>query len=176
MPDYGEDYGEDYSEDYSEDYGEDYSEAARTRRPLSLARPAPPPQRPTDRPVTQTQLQMAIAGVNRSITKNSTAIASVNHTVGRIGNDVRQLRKESTTTRRDIGTLRDAVVLTPLLASTFSGTGSNPLLGALLPMMMVGSIGDSGSASSGSMFGGGGGGGDSMMMMMMVLALSGAIK
>jgi hypothetical protein len=117
---------------------------------------------------------MAIAGVNRSISKNSTAIASVNHTVGRIGNDVRQIRKESATTRRDIGTLRDAAILTPLLTSTI-GTGGNPVLGALLPMMMVGSIGDSGSPSSGGMFGGGGGGGDSMMMMMMVLALSGGL-
>lgn len=117
---------------------------------------------------------MAIAGVNRSITKNSTAIASVNHTVGRIGNDVRQFRKQSTTTRQDIGTLRDAVVLTPLLSSTI-GAGGNPLLGALLPMMMVGSIGsDSSSQTSGGMFGGGGG--DSMMMMMMVLALSGTLK
>lgn len=163
-------YDESYDEAYDEAYDEEYDEAVRSPF-IRLARPQSPPVRPTDRPVTQAQLQMAIANVNKSVRTNSAAIASVNRTVSRIGRDVTQSRRTVANTRNDISTLRDAVIMGPLLAGTIGS--QNPLMSALAPMMLVGSIGsDQAGASANSrpnMFGGG----DQMTTMIMLLALTG---
>lgn len=165
-------YDEAYDESYDEAYDEGYDEAVRPSR-LSLARPNAPLARPTDRPVTQAQLQMAIESVNKGLRTNSAAIATVNRTVSRIGRDVTQTRRSATSTRKDISTLRDAVVIGPLLAGTLGG--GNPLLSAMVPMMLVSSVGteqNAGVPNSGpGMFGGG----DQMMTMFMLLGLSGGL-
>jgi hypothetical protein len=162
-------------EAYEADYDEAYDEPAEARpfrpRAIATARPQPLPPRPAERPVTQAQLQMAVNRLNADISRNSTAIQRVNSSVTALGRDVRRQGNQVRNARNDIGSLRDAVVLIPLLTSTVGST--NPLITALLPMLLlsgIGQDGQAGGATSGGLLGG-----DSSTTMLLVLALSGAL-
>ncbi|HET9198986.1 MAG TPA: hypothetical protein VFN92_12130 [Solirubrobacterales bacterium] len=173
MPDTAEAYDEAYDEDYSEAYDGESSDEARLGGPRRIvtARPTPLPPRPAERPVTQAQLQTAVNKLNGDISRNSTAIQRVNTSVTALGRDVRRQSSRARDARKDIGQLRDALVIMPLLSSTM-GAG-NPMMSALLPMLMLSGIGESAQAgSSGSS--GGMLGGDQTTMMMLVMAMSGA--
>lgn len=174
MPIGAEAFDPEFEEAFEEDWGESFEERGRVRAPrVTTAKPTPLPPRPTDRPVTQTQLQAAVTKLNGDIARNSTAIQKVNSNLGALGRDVRRQSTQTRDTRRDISAMRDAVVLLPLLSSTI-GT-SNPTLSALFPMMMLSGIGE-GQQGSSSQSGGMFGGGDSSTTMLMVLALSGALN
>ncbi len=175
MPDIAEAY-EAYDEDYNEAYDGEGLEEARLggSRRINTARPTPLPPRPAERPVTQAQLQMAVNKLNGDISRNSTAIQRVNTSVTAIGRDVRRQTNQARDARKDIGQLRDALVLMPLLSSTM-GT-ANPMMSAMLPMLMLSGIGESSSQSGGGSGSGGMLGGDQTTMMMLVLAMSGALN
>ena len=161
-----------YESTYDEAYdGEAYDGESRFRpRRVTTARPTPLPPRPAERPVTQAQLQMAVNKLNGDISRNSTAIQRVNTGVTALGRDVRRQTTGVRDARKDIGQLRDALILLPLLTTGLGDT--NPALAAIFPMLMVSGIGESGAArEGGGMFGGG----DQMTMMMLVLALSGGL-
>jgi hypothetical protein len=168
--------GDEAYEDYPDEAYDDYGEAAPRRlRPIATARPQPLPPRPAERPVTQAQLQMAVNRLNADISRNSTAIQRVNSNVTTLGRDIRRQSSQVRNARNDIGTLRDAVVLEPVLATAFAGT-SNPTLAALLPLLLVSGIGQNGQAGGGTSGGLFGGGGDSTTTLLLVLALSGVFK
>jgi hypothetical protein len=156
-----------YDLEYEEAYDLEYDEAAedaesRRRRRVALPRTAPMPQRPTNRPVTQAQLQMAVNRLDGYINRNSAAIKRVDGSVASLGRNVRQQGKSLSSTR-------DAIILLPLLSPLFA---ENPTLGVLFPILLLGGFGGSQSGS------GGGGlfGGDSSTMLILVLALSGALN
>ena len=163
---------DDFDEAFDEEFDDDFGEAAPTRfRPprLTTARPTPLPPRPVDRPVTQTQLQTAVQKLNGDIARNSTAIQRVNQSMTTLGREVRRNGTQTRSTRKDIGQIRDAVMLLPLLSRSM-GDGNNPMLAALLPMMMLSGVGEGqGSGQSGAF------GGDQSTTMLMVLALSGGL-
>jgi hypothetical protein len=174
MPNGAEGYEDAYIEDYGEGgYGDEAIDEARFRPGrVTTARPTPLPPRPAERPVTQAQLQMAVNKLNGDIARNSTAIQKVNSSVTALGRDVRRQGTAVKDAGKDIGQLRDAIVLLPLLTSSL-GT-SNPAMSAIFPMLMLSGVGEHHSGSSG---GGGGmfGGGDQMTTMMLVMAMSGAL-
>ena len=109
--------------------------------------------------------------MNGDISRNSQAIQRVNTGLTTLGRDVRRQTTGVRATRKDIGQLRDALVLLPLLTSTIGS--SNPMLSALFPMLMLSGVGESGGRSGGS--GGGMLGGDQSTTMLLVLAMSGAL-
>jgi hypothetical protein len=152
-----------YDESYDEGYDESFDEAGedwRRLRRLALPRTAPVPQRPTSRPVTQAQLQMAVNRLDGYINRNSAAIRRVDGSVASLGRNVRQQTKTLSSTR-------DAILLLPLLQPLFA---DNPTLGVLFPILLLGGLG-------GSQSGGGGlFGGDSSTMLILVLALSGGLN
>jgi hypothetical protein len=117
-------------------------------------------------------LQMAVNKLNGDISRNSSAIQRVNTGLTTLGRDVRRQGGTLKDVRKDIGLLRDAVVLVPLLTKSLGAT--NPALSAIFPMMMLSGVGESGAGASG---GSGGGmlGGDSTTTMLLVLAMSGAL-
>lgn len=167
MPDAVEAYDESYDESYGD---ESYEEASRFRpRPVSTARPTPLPPRPVDRPVTQAQLQTAVSKLNSDIGRNSTAIQKVNTGLTTLGRDVHRQTGTVRDARKDIGQLRDAIIMMPLLSNALGG-GST--LSMLFPMMLLSGVGESGSARDS---GGGMLGGDQSTMMLMVLAMSGSL-
>jgi hypothetical protein len=173
MPNGAEAYDEAYDESYDEGYDEGYNGEAMFRpRGVATARPTPLPPRPAERPVTQAQLQMAVNKLNGDINRNSGAIQKVNTGLTTLGRDVRRQGGTLKDARKDIGLLRDAIVLLPLLTSSLGTT--NPALSAIFPMLMLSGVGESGAGGSG---GSGGGmlGGDQMTMMMLVLAMSGGL-
>ena len=149
---------------------EAFDEAAFRPARVTTARPRPLPPRPVDRPVTQTQLQSAVTKLNSDIARNSTAIQRVNSSLTTLGRDVRRQTTAAKATRKDIGTLRDAVMLLPLLSGTLGD--SNPMLSSLLPIMLLSGVGEGGQSGSGGLFGGG----DGSSSLLLVLALSGAFK
>jgi hypothetical protein len=166
-------FDETFDETFDEAFDESLDESRFKPRRVATARPRPLTPRPTSSPVTQAQLQAAVTKLNGDISRNSTAIQRVNTSLTTLGRDVRRQTTTSRTARKDIGQLRDALVLLPLLSSTI-GT-SNPMLSAIFPMLLLSGIGEApgaaGSSGSGGMLGGGG---DSSTMMMLVLAMSGA--
>jgi hypothetical protein len=92
---------------------------------------------PNTSPVTQAQLQAALARVSSQITTNSNAIKTLDGRVRSASTEqartTAMLRKEiadrkaaETTTRREIQSAREMAVLLPLIA------GDNPLIGLLL--------------------------------------------
>ena len=155
-------------EAYDEAYDEASDEAFRPVR-IGPWRPSPVPQRPSDRPVTQAQLQMAVNRLDGYINRNRLEIQRVNSSLTALGRDVRRQRGELRTVRKDLSTARDAIVLIPLLSSAF---GTNKTLGALFPLLLLGGMGGSGQGG-----GGGGlfGGDDATTMLILVLALSGGL-
>lgn len=172
MPDGAEAFEEAYDEDYNEAYDEGLEEARfGGPRRITTARPTPLPPRPAERQVTQAQLQMAVNKLNGDIGRNSTAIQRVNSSVTSLGRDVRRHKNQARDARKDIGQLRDALVLMPLLSSTMGS--ANPMLSAVMPMLMLSGVGEPaqpGAGSAGGMLGG-----DQMTTMMLVLAMSGAL-
>ncbi|QIS14223.1 hypothetical protein [Nocardia arthritidis] len=165
------DYEYDYEYDEGMDESDEASDEAWQPRRISLPRATLPPPRPTSRPVTQAQFQMAVQRLDGYINRNGAAIKRVNASVTTLGRDVKRQGGQLKTIRQDLSTARDAIILLPLLTNAFKGTNST--LGALLPILLLGGFGSSG-GQSGS---GGGllGSSDSTTMMIMVLALSGAL-
>jgi hypothetical protein len=166
MPDVLEAYDEAYDEGYEE---EGYDEASRFRpRAVSTARPTALPPRPAERPVTQAQLQTAVTKLNSEIGRNSGAIQKVNTGLKTLGRDVHRQAGTVRDARKDIGQLRDAIVMMPLLSGALGGSST---LSMLFPMMLLSGVGESGSGhESGGMLGG-----DQSTMMLLVLAMSGSL-
>ena len=165
-------FDEAFDESFDEAFDESYDEARWRPRRVTTARPTPLPPRPADRPVTQSQLQIAVNKLNGDIARNGAAIQRVNGSLTSLGRDVRRQTAVARDTRKDIGAIRDAVVLLPLLTSTI-GT-SNPMLSAIFPMLLLSGVGE-GSQQSSSGSGGGLLGGDQTTTMLLVLAMSGAL-
>jgi hypothetical protein len=141
------------------------------RRPAQPRQPYVPPSTAGTGPVTQQQLQTALASVRSDMTKNAAAITS-------LGNQLDVTRRRAS---RDLKTIRDEsrnttmlLALLPLLTGDQSTT--DPLT-SLLPLLII-MGGYSTSSGGGGLFGGGGSGGgqDMTMMLVMVLALSGGLN
>jgi hypothetical protein len=165
-------FDETFDETFDEAFDESLDESRFRPRRVATARPRPLTPRPSGSQVTQAQLQAAVTKLNGDISRNSTAIQRVNTSLTTLGRDVRRQTTTARTTRKDIGQLRDALVLLPLLTSTI-GT-SNPMLSAIFPLLLLSGIGESAPGTGGTTGGGLLGGGDSSTTMLLVLALSGA--
>jgi hypothetical protein len=152
--------------------------------------------RPQSQYVTQTQLQTALAKVGGQISTNSAAITKVggqvSHVMGTLNKEIADRKKDFTTLRSNLSQTQQMAAIMPLLTQSNSLTlsGNVPVdaaqsqidsgtrlpiqsntLNLLLPMLLLGGVGDStGSGTGGGLFGGGDN--NSMMMMVLVLALS----
>jgi hypothetical protein len=161
MTTYAED---DTYDDYAEDWDLD-DEAVRPARSIRTARPASVMARPTDRPVTQAQLQMVVGQFNSRISQNSTAIQRVNASVNGIGRDVRRQGMAVRDARHDVTQLRDLTLILPLLQGAIGD--DNQQLALLLPFLLLGGIGGDGRSGG---YGGGGllGGGDGLLLILLL--------
>lgn len=169
MPSITEDY-DDYEDAFSEDY-DDYEEASRPSvRTVRTARPASVMARPTDRPVTQAQLQMVVSQFNGRIGQNSSAIQRVNSSVSGLGRDVRRQAVAVRSARNDIGQLRDLTLILPLLQGAIGQ--ENQQLAVLLPFLLAGGIGNDGRNSGYGLLGGGGGGGGGNSLVFLLLLIT----
>ena len=165
-----------YSDDDIDVFADEYDVDEEAIRPtvssIRTARPASLMARPTDRPVTQAQLQMVVGQFNSRIGQNSNAIQRVNASVASVGRDLRRQAATIRDTRRDIGQLRDLALILPLLQGAIGQ--ENQQLALLLPFMLAGGIGSdtgSGGSGGGGLFGGGGSSG-----LLMILLLTSVLK
>lgn len=193
-------YDEAWDEAYDEAWDEGYEEAARppprrvpSPRPVPTAgrgsayRPRPAPGT-TQAPVTQAQLQAALARVSSQISTNSTAIKTLDGRMRSVtaeqGRLSAALRKESADRKKDIDKLRGDLQSTTQLIALVSllfpagspGAGIAPLVFLLPPDFLNGitgggSSGSSGSSSNQSPFGGSG-----LIALVAVAAASGLLK
>jgi hypothetical protein len=160
---------------------DEYDEAARrrgrgARRPpvRTAGRQSAYRPQPNTSPVTQAQLQAALARVNSQITTNSNAIKAVDgrvrtasaeqaRTAAMLRKEIADRKTAETATRREIQSTREMAVLLPLIAK------DNPLIGLLL-------IGGGGSLFGGSADSTGAGGSSMNNTLVMALVLSEALK
>jgi hypothetical protein len=184
-------YDEAYDESSDEAFDEAYDEARRRRpvfRPVgTAARGSAFQARPSMSPVTQAQLQAALARVSQQINLNSTAIKTVD---GRTrGLAVEQAKfaaglkkefgdrkKDILAVRKDLQATREAGVLLPILGLLAPGSP----IAAFAPLLLLGNdvsadpLAPGAVPASGGLLGGLGGGGGSTGLIAL-LALSGAI-
>jgi hypothetical protein len=166
---------------------EAFDEARRTgRRPTG--RPVPtagrrtafrprPPSGATSAPVTQAQLQAALARVSQQMNTNSTAIKTLDGRVRTATAEQAKLsamvRRETTGLRRDLQSTREMVALVGLLFPPGSpGAGIAPLAFMLPPDF----LGGGGSSSSSSGQSGGMLGNNGMVTMIAVAAAAGLFR
>jgi hypothetical protein len=177
--------------DYSGEAYPDYNEAqwGEARRPMP--RPVPtaprrnaysPPRQVTNSPVTQQQLQQALARVSAQITTNSNAIRTVDGRVrsvtaeqGRqtaaLRKEVSDRRKEAETLRRDLQSTRELSALLPLVAPPGTTLGNIAPLAHLLPSDTWGGTGIGGSSSGGLL-----GGGSGLIALIAIASASGVFN
>jgi hypothetical protein len=178
-------------------YESEYAEYAEARPPRR--RPAPGPVRTAPRqsaysprpsgttaPVTQQQLQAALARVSQQIGVNSNAIKTVDGRVrgvvaeqGRMGGALRKeiadRKKDAEGLRRELQSTRELSALIPLVAPPGTTLGNLAPLAHLLPSETFtggGGGGGSGSGGTGSSLLGGSG----IVAMIAIAAASGAFK
>lgn len=189
-----ENYGEWSESPYEGEYA-DYSEA----RPQQRRRPPSPPVKTAPRqsaysprpsgttaPVTQQQLQAALARVSQQIGVNSNAIKTVDGRVrgvvaeqGRMGGALRKeiadRRKDADKLRRELQSTRELSALIPLVAPPGTTLGNLAPLAHLLPSETFTGGGGSGGGDSGTM-GSSLLGGSGIVAMIAIAAASGAFK
>jgi hypothetical protein len=180
---------EGYDDSSDESDFEAFEEARRTgRRP---ARPVPtagrrsafrprPPGGATGAPVTQAQLQAALARVSQQINVNSTAVRTLDGRVRTATAEQAKLsatvRRETFGLRRDLQSTREMIALVGLLFPPgSSGSKFAPLAFMLPPDFLSGAMGgqsQSASGQSGGMLGGNNG----MVALIAVAAATGLFK
>ena len=184
-------YDEAYDESSDEAFDEAYDEARRRRpapRPVGTAgRGSAFQPRPSTSPVTQAQLQAALARVSQQINVNSTAIKTVDgRTRGlaveqaKFGAGLKKefadRKKDILAVRKDLQATREAGVLLPILGLLAPGSP----IAAFAPLLLLGNdvsadpLAPGAVPASGGLLGGLGGGGGSTGLIAL-LALSGAI-
>jgi len=142
-------YADDYTDDYSdsdENYSDNYAEArGRKKAPMRPIAPAPARNayqaRPNQNPVTQAQLQAALAKVSQQINAGAAAVKAVDVRVRgavveteRTGialrKEIAERKKEVLAVRRDLQSTREMAAIMPMLSSMNSSMG--PMMGLLL--------------------------------------------
>jgi hypothetical protein len=175
---------------YESEYSE-YAEARpQRRRPSPPVKTAPrqsaysPRPSGTGAPVTQQQLQAALARVSQQIGVNSNAIKTVDGRVrgvvaeqGRMGGALRKemadRKKDTDGLRRDLQSTRELSALIPLVAQPGTTLGNIAPLAHLLPSdTFSGGGGSGGSGGTGSSLLGGSG----IVALIAIAAASGAFK
>lgn len=155
--------------------------------------------RPTEQYVTQTQLQTALAKVGAQIKTNSNAIRTIDSRIASVRTEqskqtamlkkeISDRKKETESLKRGLQQTRELGVLLPLLSQPSSQTLSQPAgslpagtkvlvdkgdtLSTLLPILLLGGLGDSGGTGNNS--GGllGGGDGNSLLPILLLTTLS----
>lgn len=167
-------YPEDIESDEDVESDEGFAEASRQRPPVRTARPLRMAPRPGGSgPVSRAEFTTTVAGLQADISRNSTAIRQVDGRVAAVGRDVARVRKDAADRRKDVANVKsglaktqELVVLLPLLTTALGS--SNPQLAELLPFLLLGGFGGTGtdSGSSGGMFGG-----DMMMFVLLLVVL-----
>jgi hypothetical protein len=183
------DYSEysDYSSEFSEldeNYGEDFGEARRPRGKRNMKPIAPNPAKsayqpkPNQSPVTQAQLQAALAKVSQQMNASTAAVKAVDARVRstaaeteRTGialrKEIADRKKEVLAVRKDLQSTREMAAFMPLL-----GTLGGGQMAALAPLMMlsqdVSGSTEGGASSGGGMFSG-------PMGLITIMALSGGL-
>lgn len=179
-----------YDDSSDESDGEAYDEARRGRRPT---RPVPtasrrsafrprPPAGATSQPVTQAQLQAALARVSQQMNVTNSSLKTLDGRVRTLTNDQAKLsaavRRETQGLRRDLQSTREMVALVGLLFPPGSpGAGIAPLA-FMLPPDFLGGGGGSSASSSGQGSGQSGGmlGNNGMVTMIAVAAAAGLFR
>jgi hypothetical protein len=179
-----------YDDSSDESDFEAFDEARRTgRRP---PRPVPtagrrsafrprPPAGATSAPVTQAQLQAALARVGQQMNTNSTAIKTIDGRVRTVTADQAKLgamvRRETTGLRRDLQSTREMIALVGLLFPPgSSGSKFAPLAFMLPPDFLSGAMGGQSQSASGQSGGGMLGGNNGMVALIAVAAATGLFK
>jgi hypothetical protein len=182
----------------SESESESESEAAERRRQwkppqrasgAGLYRPRP---RMNGAPVSQLQLQAAMARVGDQLKKNSAAVSTVNSRVNTVSSAEKRDNEKQGKDLKSINEKIQLLTLLPLLiqpskvtvpAKSIDGTNpANPVpltpdpvgtTNALLPLLLIGGLGGGGGLGSGS---GTEGSMDSTTLLVLALVLSGGVK
>jgi len=177
----------DYSSEFAdadENYGEDFGEARRPRGKRNM-KPIAPGQaksayqpKPNPAPVTQAQLQAALAKVSQQINASTAAVKAVDARVRstaaeteRTGialrKEIADRKKEVLAVRKDLQSTREMAAIMPLL-----GTLGGGQMAAFAPMLMLGQdvsgTTEGGTTNSGGMFSG-------PMGLITIMALSGGL-
>ncbi len=168
-----EDFLDELEDDYdTDDYNdEDLSERKRRRRRRRGRRSSLPSNRLRSQSSSnQSALKMAINKNSEAIKKVDTKVNAVNAKVGALGDEQRRqmmvLKKDRISRKQEMADLKSKLQLFAILPLLTGGTGSgNSSLGLLLPLLILGDLGGSGSKS----------GGTDMSSLILVLALSGGL-
>ena len=180
-----------FDDSFEDAFDGELEEARRAARPG--ARPVPTAPRGsayrarpsnTQAPVTQPQLQAALARVGQQINTNSAAIKTVDGRVRTVASEQDRLsatqrretaerKKELETVRKDLQSTRELSAVLPLLTSLTD----NPAIAAFAPLLLLGGdlSGSNGNGGSGGgLLGGGGAGLGGIGGIVALLAISGS--